>query len=407
MSERLTYLFTLHLQGKATAAEIKELMGLVILPGLEQEVNRLVEAAWNDAGETNDIPAEKLPAFYEKVFTQRPDDNDYTADRESGETPVIEMDPVSSKRYVRRWIAAASIILLIGLATYFLFFNKNMNRPDTAVAITTDVESPRSNRSMITLADGSRIYLDSATNGELVVQDNIRLVKLNNGQIVYQAGSGETATELKYNTLENPRGSRAINMTLSDGSKVWLNAGSSITYPLAFTGNERKISMTGEAYFEVAHDKTRPFYVSKGDMQVQVLGTHFNVNAYDDENDIKVTLLAGSVKVGNNTGSIVIKPGEQAMVITNQRPATSNRVDIEQVMAWKNGRFQFSDASIETIMKEISRWYDVEIIYDGSIKGHFVADVSRDVPVSRLLQVLELTERVHFTIEEKKIRVRP
>jgi ferric-dicitrate binding protein FerR (iron transport regulator) len=191
-------------------------------------------------------------------------------------------------------------------------------------------------------------------------------------------------------------------MTLSDGSKVWLNAGSSVRFPVAFTGNERKVSITGEAYFEVAHDARKPFIVKdiNRNAEVQVFGTHFNVNAYDDEPTINVTLLEGSVKV-NNT---MIKPGQQAQVGNGVKVASN--VDFDEVMAWKNGRFQFEGAGIEEVMRQVARWYDVEVIYENKpLNQHFRGGISREVEASKLFKMLEMTEAVHFRIEGKKVYV--
>jgi ferric-dicitrate binding protein FerR (iron transport regulator) len=274
------------------------------------------------------------------------------------------------------------------------------------------------------------VYLDSVGNGELANQGGVTLVKTSDGKIIYQGlapspserAGGEAGT-VAYNTLFNPRGSKVIDMQLADGSHVWLNAGSSITYPVAFVGEERRVEMDGEAYFEVApHPRPlpsragegsrtggkMPFIVAKGDMEVMVLGTHFNVNAYDDNDAIKVTLLEGSVEVKSQKSKVKIVPGDQAIVPPFGGlggPINIVRPDLEETMAWRNGRFQFSGASIENIMKEISRYYNAEIVYQDKIPGQFVADISRDVPVSKLLHILELTNRVHFKIENKKIVV--
>ncbi|MEP7375970.1 MAG: FecR domain-containing protein [Chitinophagaceae bacterium] len=317
-----------------------------------------------------------------------------------------------------RKIAAAVAVVVLGTGAYFMFFNKTAKQTEIVQTqqerFRNDVEPPKEIRAMITLADGRKVYLDSATNGSLAVQGNVKLVKLSNGQIAYQASPNPSAGGEQYNTLSNPRGSKVIDMTLSDGSHVWLNAGSSVTYPVAFIGNERKVSITGEAYFEITHltptlstsgEGAVPFIVEKGDMQVRVLGTHFNVNAYDDEADIKVTLLEGSVAVSRESSVVRIKPGEQAQVGPSTPLRVTANVDVEEVMAWKNGKFVLDDASIESIMHEVERWYDAEIIFKEKINYHFVGSLPRDVPVSKLLMMLELTGRVRFLVEGKKITV--
>lgn len=311
-----------------------------------------------------------------------------------------------------RKVAAAVAVIVLGTGAYFMFFNKKATDDGQKLIVKqpTDVKAPETNRAMITLADGRKVYLDNAANGQLAMQGNVKLVKLANGQIAYSHESGVGSQELVYNTLSNPKGSKVIDMALADGSHVWLNAGSSVTFPVAFTGSERKVTITGEAYFEVAHNPAMPFKVSKGEMEVTVLGTHFNVNAYDDEKEIKVTLLEGSVKVVStlSRNDVVIKPGQQATLRQAQGDKelkVVNGVDMEQVMAWKNGYFSFDNTDLETVMRQIARWYDVEVVYEGAIPDmRFGGDISRNNNASQVLKILE-ESKVKFRIEGKKIVV--
>ncbi|HET7118970.1 MAG TPA: FecR domain-containing protein [Hanamia sp.] len=305
-----------------------------------------------------------------------------------------------------QWWAAASVILLLGAFSYFLFFHKSTKPVQIAIVLNNDVKAPQSNKAMITLANGQKVYLDSVGNGALAIQGNVKLVKLANGKIVYQTNSGKVISKMEYNTLSNPRGSKVINMTLADGSKVWLNAGSSLRYPVLFIGNKRKVSVTGEAYFEVTHDASKPFIVNNGSMDIRVLGTHFNVNAFEDDgNDIKVTLLEGSVKINNGNATGLLKPGQQALV-TKEIKVVSD-VDLDLVMAWKNGYFQFDNASLQNVLKEVSRWYDVDVVYEGYNKPRkFVGEIQRDLSLSEMLKILQ-KNKVHFKIEGKELRVMP
>jgi len=306
-----------------------------------------------------------------------------------------------------QWWAAASVILLMGVFSYFLFFRKSTRPVQVAKVLTNDVKAPQSNKAMITLANGQKVYLDSAGNGALAIQGNVKLIKLANGKIVYQANPDGVNSKMEYNTLSNPRGSKVINMTLADGSKVWLNAGSSLRFPVSFIGNERKVFVTGEAYFEVFHDVSKPFIVNDGSMDVRVLGTHFNVNAFedDDDNDIKVTLLEGSVKINNGNATGLLEPGQQA-VVTKEIKVVSD-VDLGLVMAWKNGYFQFDNASLQHVLKEVSRWYDVDVVYEGYNRPRkFVGEIQRDLSLSEMLKILE-KNKVHFKIEDKKLWVMP
>lgn len=322
-------------------------------------------------------------------------------------TPVMAMSPSKTSRLWRRFAVAASIIAAIGIGCYFLFSGRNGNQPGIFKAhqLLNDVKPPDNNKAMITLADGRKVYLDSASNGSLAKQGNISLIKLDNGQIAYRTTSGEIIKELQYNTLSNPRGSKVIDMMLADGSHVWLNAGSSVTYPVAFVGNERRVSITGEAYFEVAHDAGKPFFVTKGNMQVQVLGTHFNLNAYDDENDIRVSLLEGLVNVGNGVDNVGIKPGQQARVADDLKVISD--VDLDQVMAWKNGKFSFNSADMKSVMRDLMRWYDIEVVYEGNVSDrYFTADISRDKSLTSILKIFDQSD-IKFKIEGKKLTVMP
>ncbi len=320
----------------------------------------------------------------------------------AGQQNTARRTACHSSIFRKWWWAAASIVCPTG--AYLLFINKPEKRQDIAAAtVTDDIKPPITNRATVMLANGKTVYLDSAVNGTLAIQGNVQVVKLADGQIAYQG----SATELAYNTLTNPRGSKVIDMALADGSHVWLNAGSSVTYPIAFIGNERKVSITGEAYFEIAHNAAKPFMVSKGEMQVQVLGTHFNVSAYDDEDAIRVTLLEGSVEVKSQKSKVRIVPGEQAVLASHSLLTINHSPDPEQVMAWKNGLFQFHSAGLPDVMKQLSRWYDVDIVYEGKTPvREFEGKIQRDLTLSQALKILEKNQ-VHFRVENRKLIVLP
>ena len=309
-------------------------------------------------------------------------------------------------------IAAASILLIVSFGTYYLYLNKNNQPPETnAAAVKQDIAPPALNRATITLANGQKVYLDSAANGTLATQGNAKIVKLADGQIAYSI-DGNVTTEVQFNTLSTPYGSQ-YKLKLPDGTEVWLNAASSITYPTAFAGKDRGVTITGEVYFEVTKDKTKPFHVKVNDMEVEVLGTHFNINSYADEADIKTTLLEGSVKVVNgqsamvNRQSVILKPGEQAILAANSPFTIDHSPDIDQVMAWKNGLFNFNKVSLQEVMRQIARWYDVDVVYQGEIKPKkFGGEIQRDLNLSEVLEGLKETG-IHFRIEGKKLIVLP
>lgn len=303
---------------------------------------------------------------------------------------------LSRTKFWLRMAVAASVVLAVSIGAYFTFFQKD---PPKAIIVQqpSDIEAPVVTKATITLSDGRRVTIDSLTS---LTQSSVELKKTADGQLIY---SGNTKEAL-YNTLTNPKGSPVAYVALADGSQVWLNAGSSIRYPVAFTGKDREVTITGEAYFEVAHDASKPFYVSKDDVRVQVLGTHFNVNTYDDEPDMRVTLLEGSVRVSKGSATTILQPGQQAKV--NSTIQVLNGVNLDEVMAWKNGRFHFDGSNAEMIMREVSRWYNVDVEFKDKIPHLFVVKVSRDVPVSQLLKAMETTTRIHFERQGNKIIVR-
>lgn len=274
--------------------------------------------------------------------------------------------------------------------------------PAKAHAIT-----PGSNRAMLTLADGSRIPLDSLHNGALGQQGNASIS--NNGQGLTYHATGSTEAVL-YNTVATPRGGQ-YQLTLADGSKVWLNAASSIRFPTAFTGNERLVEISGEAYFQVAPKASQPFRVSiagRPDLQVHVLGTSFNVMAYADEKAITTTLESGAVQVQHNARTQVLQPGYNASVSPNADQINVAKADLDQALAWKDGKFRFRDTNIQTIMRQVARWYDVEVQYRGDVSDlAFSGLISRRQNAPELLRILEATHSVRFEIANNTITVIP
>jgi len=326
------------------------------------------------------------------------------------ETPVIKMR-------IWRTVAAASIIfVLLATGAYFWFNKQQPVVAKTEERFKNDV-APGGNKAILTLGDGSTIILDSAQNGKISEQGTTSVSKINNSLLAYNANINSSKTVL-YNIVSTPAGGQ-YQVVLPDGSKVWLNAVSSLRFPTAFTGKERTVELTGEAYFEIAKDKNKPFNVMVNGMQVEVLGTHFNVMAYNDENAIKTTLLEGAVKVmtqplspkgGQEKGGYeILKPGQQAQV--NNSPSGDGGIqviddaDMEEAVAWKNGFFQFRKTDLKTILRQAQRWYDVDVVYEADIPQGFFANIPRDMPISKLLNLLELTDYVHFKIEGRKITV--
>jgi len=311
----------------------------------------------------------------------------------------------------RKWqLPAAAILLFLIAGVYFILFK--LPKKDSTTATTSNLTNdiaPGGNKALLTLSDGSTIVLDNVSNGTVVQEGNIKVEKLNNGLLAYNI-HGKRLTENDkefYNTITTPRGGQ-YQVTLSDGTKVWLNAASSIRFPVVFTGNERKVEITGEAYFEVVKNTGTPFKVSAGSSQVEVMGTHFNVNSYDDEATIKTTLLEGLVKVSvNNQLAKFLRPGQQSGISKDGKITVLDNADTEEAIAWINGRFQYKSADIKTILRQISRWYDVDIEYRGNVDIHFTGQLPRNQRVSGIFEKLALTGEVNFKIEGRKIIVSP
>ena len=318
----------------------------------------------------------------------------------------LHKEPSWLNKFHFKKIAAAAILLGILLGSYFIYTDNSVDQKGLASTASNlnpsnDIAPPTQARATLKLADGSTVYLDSNVNGTLARQGGVDITINEVGEIIY---SGAAADAITTNTLSLPRGSKPIRLVLSDRSLVWLNAASSITYPTAFVGKERKVSMMGEAYFEVSENKDMPFFIEHNQLQVKVLGTHFNVNTYENETSNKVTLLSGLVDVGNGKITKRLVPGQQASISKSIFTVDEN-IDTDEVMAWKNGQFYFGGSDIKSIMKQIERYYDVEVEYKDEVPYQFVAKISRDVNVSAFLEKLELTNLIHFKIEGKKIIV--
>lgn len=307
-------------------------------------------------------------------------------------------------RYLR--VAAAIALLIIAAGIYWFSVKKQGPSQLAAGNNINNIQlKPGGNKATLTLANGTVIALEDEHNGALGQQNNTKIIKLNNGQLVYNSEQEKSGNApAVFNTLSVPRGGK-YNITLADGTVVWLNAASSLTFPAAFTGKERQVSLNGEAYFEVATDPSRPFSVKVGDMQVQVLGTHFNIMAYNDEQSVNTTLLQGAVKVQSAAGEALLKPGQQAKM-DHAGKVQVVHADIDAAIAWKNGLFSFNNASIEEVMRQVARWFDAEIVYpDGIPQDRFQGEIDRSSDITAVLKILEASG-VKFTVQGHKILVR-
>lgn len=391
-NKRLQYLFDRYYNKTSTAEERVELLDII----RNWDNNKALLELIREAGENADNDEEVISKDKaEKMLSY-----------------ILKSDKVgriiSIKRNIifRRIAVAASILLIVG-SGYFIWNSNSNDRKISSEYPMIEIDfNPGRDGAILTLGNGEQIVLDSTKNGTLALQGNTSVLK-KNGQIIYEVEGTDTA--MLFNTLSTPRG-RQYNLVLADGSKVWLNAASSITYPIAFKGNERKILVTGEAYFEVAHNPTMPFRVSivspAGDAgEIEVLGTHFNINSYEDEAATKTTLLQGKVKMSSKGASVFLEPGQQAQISAVGKMKTINNVDVDEVMAWKNGFFEFNDADIKSVMRQLARWYDVDVVYEGNIpKQEFGGKMQRDMKLSQVLKILD-KYGVHFRTESGKIIV--
>jgi transmembrane sensor len=409
MASLLEYLLNRYANKTATPEEKEELMRLLQESSNDETVQQVIDKMIAERRVTHEMPEKTAQAVLQAIF-------------EAEETPVVTMETTPVRRMSYWRITAAAVVLLMVTTGGLLWMNYN-SKTQVAVNIKNDV-APGGNKAVLTLADGSIIVLDNEKNGVVAQEGNAKVVKLKNGQLVYAKADKQSADEnapVAYNTLSTPKGGQ-YNIELPDGSKVWLNAASSITYPTAFDSKERKVQVTGEAYFEIAKlasvkdGKRIPFVVDiknkangRDRGQVQVLGTHFNINAYDDEETVKTTLLEGSVKISaiGNRQSAILKPGEQISVSQSSQLSQPISVETDKVMAWKNGVFHFENADIKTVMRQVSRWYDVEVVYKRSLDNDdpLFFEVTRNTNLSDVLRVLNLAGGARYTIQDKKIIV--
>lgn len=411
MTDKIENLLQKYAFGTATVAEVNDLTELLKDNNHDDEVKRLLEQMAENTVPGQSYDNRRLEDIIQKIL------------RSQDRAKVI---PLNKAKLFTKVAAAAVIVLLLSIGGYLYFnnngyFNNNASirqaQGDTAQQkpFKKDI-TPGGNRAVLTLANGTQIILDSAANGTLAQQGNTKIIKLDNGQLAYDVLNKKPG-EVLYNTITTPGGGQ-YQIVLADGSKVWLNASSSLRFPISFNGKERIVELTGEGYFEVAPlttgiGKTRDkiSFIVKiktpiGDgSKIEVLGTHFNIMAYSDEATINTTLLEGSVKVWNGNKSGLLKPGQQAKINTVSQAISVTNADTEKAVAWKNGQFMFRRDDIKTIIRQIGRWYDVDISYSEVIPSRlYSGTISKYVNASEVFKILELGG-IKFKIEGKKVIV--
>jgi ferric-dicitrate binding protein FerR (iron transport regulator) len=391
--KRLSYLFQQSLAGALPVDDMQELHALMEDPAHALLVEQLLADALKGEGTGigKYVSEEKGAAILNSIFLA------------AGSARPAANKPVRRVAFVRYWWAAAAVVLL-AVAGVLLW-----KQPAVGPRLVAQPAiAPGGDKAILTLSNGQQIILDQAGNGMLAEQNGIRIIKLSSGQLSYQAsGSEKSKIEKSYNTLTTPRGGQ-FQVVLPDGTQVWLNSASTLTYPVVFTGKKREVVLKGEAYFEVKQQASQPFLVNAGDVNIHVLGTGFNVMAYEEEGRVATTLVEGSVAVSDrdNTNRVLLLPRQQAGLLRNERRFTVRQPDMEQVLAWKNGYFSFEKTDLRAIMRQIERWYNVKVEYRGVI-GEIVLTgrVSRKEYASQLLELLEMEGSVHFEVTGNHIVV--
>jgi transmembrane sensor len=391
--EKFKSLLAGYYAGALTDKEKLELSALLHDQQYRQQLEQLFNENLADPGFKTVADAESLELMYQHIQLQKQP------------APVRRMFSFRS-----RWIAAAAIILLVATGAYFLLITQSEKPAIVQIdnTVKNDVAAPAYTKAVLLLGDGNKIIIDSAPNGLLALQGNISITKTGDGQLVYSANAASATTgSPSMNTLTVPKGSRPLQLILTDGTKIWLNAASSITYPTVFAGNakkdsfgERKVQMSGEAYYEVAKEAGKKFHVSANGIITEVLGTQFNINAYEDETNVKITLLEGGVKVSTiDQKPQTLSPGQQAQWKSGDK-INVDAIDIDEAVAWKDGFFDFRGTDIQAVMRQLARWYNVEVEYKGKISdNHFSGIINRNNNISQVLKMLQSTGGVRFEVE--------
>lgn len=386
-NDRINNLLTQYLNKTISKVDFEELFNYISKDENKQILDNFMETA----DKANFPNAEAHQVDWEHMY------NNIVADKKepSKYTLIIK---------VGKRLAIAATVLIVGYLGFRFIENQPYNHP-TAIFAKQDL-LPGSNKATLKLADGTEITLNNAHAGVFAKQGTSNISKSNDGLIAYNETSADGEKRVYINTLSTQRGGQ-YKLMLPDKSLVWLNAESSITYPSAFVGKQRKVSITGEVYFEVSKDRSRPFIVGSGFANVEVLGTHFNINVYPNEEHSAVTLLEGSIKLSTVKDSKVLIPGQQAVFGGESNNIQLRNVDTDNVVDWKNGLFVFEDASVVEVMRQIEKWYDVDVRYIGKIPSiKFNGVVSRKNNVSKLLKLLQAAGNIEFNINNKIIEVK-
>lgn len=392
-------------------------------PGTKNELNTLIQRYLNGEASPQEIAfVESYYAFFEQRdgLTDTLDEHTQTALQQrilsKVNDEIDEVIPVPARKIIpfRNWIpavAAALILLMGGIAAFWLYQKGGLkSRQNVTARVTPQNDIPPGiDGAILTLAGGEQMIIDSMQNGAVHQTHGNGITRLN-GVLVIKANTTTAGAAIanKFNTLTTPR-ARQCQLLLPDGSRVWINAASSVKFPETFSGTSREVEITGEAYFEIANDPAKPFLVKVNNSSIEVLGTHFNVMAYGNENKVQTTLLEGAVRFKHQNSTILLEPGEQCTLRNNGAIKKTTAADLEFVTAWKNGRQVFKNADIQTVMRQVERWYDLDVVYNGPVaQSTFSGSISRTASLSQVLKMLELSD-IHFELDQqnKKLIVKP
>lgn len=384
----LKALYTKYLRRQCTPEEVQKLMEHFQLYGEQSPLAEIIERELEEGEPIEEDPAD-VKALLEKNF--------------------VNINRYISKKKNYSWyqqVAIAASVLLV-CATGLYFYKRSDRNIDLRAEVVnvTDVK-PGGNRAKLTLSNGKTIDLDEAANGILAQQSGISITKTTSGQLIYRVKTADPSSKMSYNVISTPKGGQ-YQIILPDGSKVWLNSASALKFPTAFDDKERRVELHGEGYFEITKNQNKPFIVQATGTTVRVLGTHFNVMAYEDEKEVRTTLLEGAVQLKSKTASVILKPGQQGLLLENTGSIKTQDADLDAVMAWRNGYFIFDKANLPELMRQISRWYNLEIVYEGPIGEHeFVGKIKRSSSLRTVLKVLE-NGGLNFKLEENTLTVKP
>ncbi|NLU94684.1 FecR family protein [Chitinophaga sp. Ak27] len=392
MNSRLQHLLERWSDDRFTEAERQELIDMLQSASTEQEIIPVLEDMWEKMQDEGLFSEAQQQTMIKNILDRYPG-REFSVDKETGKGMHVGHRNLFIRKW--SWAVASSVALIMGVGIYYLYHKKQAETPTGVVqSITNDQQ--RKSGVLLTLSDGSQVLLDTVKNGRITLLGGT-VAKVTNGVFEYE----RTGSEVQYNTVSTPKG-KQFELRLSDGTSVWLNAESSIKYPVVFTGKERLISVTGEVYMEVAQNPSVPFRVAvSGGTSVEVLGTSFNVNAYNNEQSVRTTLLSGAIRVATKGAAYkLLKPGQQALTTTGNEPVQIfDDVNAVSVVAWKNGVFDFNNVPLEEAMRQLARWYDIEVIYPQTIpKVQLGGTIKRSLPFTDVLYFLS-NVGLHYKLE--------